>query len=439
MKVVHILPGSGGTFYCENCMRDSSLVRALRAEGHDVVLVPMYLPIYTDDRDVARDVPVFFGGINVYLQQQVPFFRKTPRWLDALFDARWLLGLAARKAGATRAAGLGKMTLSMLRGPDGNQAKELDRLTAWLGERGRPDVIHVSSVLLLGLAGALKEALGAPVVFTAMDEDVWVDELEDAYPEACWAAMREQARGVDAFVTVSDYYRRVIGERLAIPDEKLHVVRIGIDTDGYAPASADPSPPALGFLSRMGAGLGLDVLVDAFIALRERGRTPDLRLRAMGGATGDDRAFLDALRRRLARHGLDGAADFLPELEREARIAFLKSVSVLSVPIPGGEAFGTFILEALAAGVPVVQPQAAGFTELVEITGGGLLYDPAAPAGLPDALERLLLNRDQARALGRRGREAVMERFTVQRMARETLDVYRRILPQPGGPSTSAA
>ena len=160
MKIVHIVPGSGGTFYCENCMRDNALVKALRRMGHDVVMVPLYLPMFADDPELSEDVPVFFGGINVYLQQKLALFRKTPRWLDRLADARWILELAARKAGTTRAAGLGDMTLSMLRGADGNQAKELDRLIKWLAENERPDIVHLSNALLIGLARRIRAVCG---------------------------------------------------------------------------------------------------------------------------------------------------------------------------------------------------------------------------------------------------------------------------------------
>src|SRR5210317_621520 len=104
-------------------MRDATLAKAMRKQGQDVVLVPMYLPLYTDDPDITRGVPVFFGGINVYLQQKFPLFRKTPRWLDSILDSRFMLWLASRQEGSTSAQGMGNMTLSMLKGEDGNQAK----------------------------------------------------------------------------------------------------------------------------------------------------------------------------------------------------------------------------------------------------------------------------------------------------------------------------
>ncbi len=429
VKVVHILPGSGGTFYCENCMRDSALVKALRRRGHDVVMVPMYLPIYTDDATLAENVPVFFGGINCYLQQKFGFFRHTPRWLDRIFDARWILRAAAQRAGSTRASGLGAMTLSMLAGPNGRQAKELDRLVAWLSAEGRPDLVHVSSVLLLGLANSLKTALGVPVVFTTMDEDTWVDNLEPPFNERCWQAMRTQAADVDAFITVSNYYADVIGRRLALPENRLHRVPIGIDITGLDPAPTPPARPVVGYLSRMSRTLGLDILVDAVIALkRTRPGLAGLKLRAMGGKTGDDAAFVDSLRARTAAEGMAEDFEFHQEIDRAHRVEFLRSLTALCVPMPGGEAFGTFIIEALAAGVPVVQPRLGGFTELVERTGGGMLYEPNDASSVARALESMLSDPARARALGAAGREVVLRDYTVERMAERTEQVYRRVL-----------
>ena len=98
MKIVQITPGSGDNFYCENCLRDAALVKAMHKLGQDVILLPMYLPLQVDYKEIPRKAPLFFGGINVYLQQKLSFFRKTPRWLDSLFDRPGLLNWASHKA-----------------------------------------------------------------------------------------------------------------------------------------------------------------------------------------------------------------------------------------------------------------------------------------------------------------------------------------------------
>jgi glycosyltransferase involved in cell wall biosynthesis len=426
MRVVQILPGSGGTFYCENCLRDTALVQALRRRGQDVILVPMYLPLYTDGPDIARDVPVFFGGVNVYLQQQFGLFRRTPRWLDRVLDARWVLGLAARQEGSTTADGMGAMTLSMLRGEDGNQAKELERLVTWLAEAEQPDVVHISTSMLLGLARRIKEVLKVPVVCSMQDEDTWIDKVEGDYAAACWDAIRERAADCDRFVTVSHFYRDAMCSRLGLSADSVDVVPIGIDLDGYVQAKHD-GVPTIGFLSKLTPSLGLETLVEAFILLKRKDGLEDLQLRAMGGLTGGDKRSVARLQRKLVRAGMGGAAEFLTELDRPARIKFLKDLSVLSVPMPEGEAFGSFIVEAWAAGVPVVQPRAGAFPELVEQTGGGVIYDGKSPEALAAALEPLLRDRELARELGQRGREAAVESFSVETMAERMVGVYEEV------------
>lgn len=428
MKVVHIVPGSGGTFYCQNCLRDSLLVPALRELGLDVILVPMYLPLFTDGPPLEKDAPVFFGALNVYLQQKVPLFRRTPRWLDRLFDARWLLGLVARKAASTSAEGLEEMTLSMLSGADGAQAKELDRLLWWLKSEIKPEIVHISNALLLGLAPRMKDELGCRIVCSLQDEHDWVDAMRPSYLEKVWGAMAEKARAVDAFVPVSRYYADVMTRRLALPEEKVHVVYIGVPLEAYEYREPEFSPPTIGYLSRLSRSLGLAVLVEAFMKLKSRGGFENLRLRAMGGKTAPDERFLAGEKRRLKRRGLEGDVDFLDGFSRGERASFMHTISLLSVPVPGGEAFGMYLLEAMASGVPVVQPRAGAFDEIVEATGGGVVYEPNDADALADALAAMLSDPERAVDLGRAGRRAVEENFTIAESAERTRELYEMLV-----------
>jgi glycosyltransferase involved in cell wall biosynthesis len=426
LKVIQILPGSGGTFYCQNCMRDVALVKALRRQGQDVVLVPMYLPLYTDDPDITRGVPVFFGGINVYLQQHFKLFRKTPRWMDWLLDSRLMLWLAAQQEGSTKAAGMGEMTLSMLRGEDGNQAKEVERLISWLAESEKPDLVHISTSMLLGLAPRIKEVLKVPVVCSMQDEDVWIDNIDEPYPQKCWDAIAEKAAYCDQFVTVSQYYRDLMIDRLRLDPSAIEVVPIGIELDGYK-ESKHAGPPTIGYLSKLTRSLGLETLVEAFMILKRKEGLEDLQLRAMGGLVGADKKFVDGLRQTLNSAGMGSDVTFMTELDRADRIDFLKDLSVLSVPIPGGEAFGTFMAEAWAAGVPVVQPRAGAFPELVGATGGGVIYDGETPNALAAALEPLLRDPAHARSLGQAGRDSALQEFDVEKMATRMADIYKKV------------
>ena len=163
---------------------------------------------------------------------------------------------------------------------------------------------------------------------------------------------------------------------------------------------------------------GLDTLVEAYLRLRERGRVGNLKLRVGGSCGPADEVFVEGLRERLRAKGVLGDVEFHPNLDRAGKLAFLHSLSVFSVPARYGEAFGLYLIEAMAAGVPVVQPRAAAFPELIEATGGGVLCAPDNPHALAEGIEGLLLDRARAQALGEAGRRAVFGRFSAEAMAR---------------------
>jgi glycosyltransferase involved in cell wall biosynthesis len=424
LKIVQLTPGAGTDFYCENCLRDSALVMALRALGHDVLMVPLYLPLVTEDADPSAGTPVFYGGINVFLQQKLGLFRKTPRWLDRLLDAPWLLRLAAKRAGMTHPEDLGATTLSMLQGRTGRQVKELDRLVGWLGSQERPQVVCLSNALLLGMARELKDRLGVAVVCLLQDEDTFLDTLPEPYRGRAWALVREGARSVDAFLAVSQYYAAVAHRRLAPPADRVHVVYPGIDLAGYEPREGPADPPAIGFLAQMGPDKGLDTLVEAFILLKSRGHVKDLKLRVAGGRTAAEEPFVRGLVGRLEASGCAGDVAFILNPDRAAKQAFLGTLSVLSVPEKQGEAFALYVLEALASGVPVVEPRLGVFPEILDLTGGGTLYEPGNVEALADALEALLLDPARARDMAAQGRRVVADRFRVERMAQDALRVF---------------
>jgi len=428
MKFVHLSPGAGDSFYCENCLRDTELVLSLRRIGHDASSVPLYLPLMTDAAvDERLRGKVFFGGINVYLQQKSRFFRRTPRWLDRIFDSPRLLGWAGKKAGMTKASGVAQTMLSMLRGEHGRQVKELDRLVTFLAEQDRPDVVSLSNVLLAGLVRRIKQALAVPVVCSLQDEEGYLDSLDEPYREQAWEILRRRAAQIDAFIAPSDFYSRRMRQRLGLPGERFRVIHNAISPAGLAPASAPPAVRTVGFMSQMTAGKGLDTLAEAFVLLRRRGGFDDVRLRVFGGATEADEPFVRQVRRRLAEAGLTAAAEFAEDFHGDRKLEFLQSCSVLSVPTRHGEAFGFFVLESLACGVPVVLPAHGAFPELIAATAGGLLHEPNAPADLADKLAELLGDPARAAAIGLAGRKAVIEDFSPGAMARKVEALCREL------------
>lgn len=424
MKVVYVTPGSGWSFYCQNCFRDSALLKSLLRVGHDVVRVPMYLPSNLDSGDKIAGTPVFYGAINVYLKEKLPFYRHAPLWLERIFDSHVLLNIAAKKAGSTRAAGLEEMTLSMLHGEMGRQASELDHLIQYLKNEIAPDVVHISNALLLGLAHKLKNDLGAGVVCSLQDENEWVDLMDEHYQEHVWNLMAKKAEDVDFFVTASQYFLEKSQKQLNIPAEKIKVVYGGICLDGYLKSPLPFDPPVLGFLCRMSEYFGFGILTDAFIKLKKDSRFKDLRLHLTGGYSGDDKFYVNTQMKKITQNGFARDVQIFKDFKKDSRIQFLKSLTLLSVPVPSGEAFGAYQVESLAAGVPVVQPNVGCYPEFIEATNGGVLYEPNTPEQLAGAIADLLEDPERVRKLGKKGQGAVMEQFSMDTMAKNIARIY---------------
>jgi len=429
MRIAQLTPGSGDNFYCENCLRDSAIVRAMRAAGHDILLVPMYLPIQNAAVDPDAQGPLFFGGVNVYLQQKSRFFRHTPRWIDRWLDSPKLLRRFSSKAGATSPKLLGDMTVSMLKGPTGRQAKEIDRLVHWLSKPDqRPDVVCLSNILLAGLAKPLREKLHRPVVCLLQDEDGFVDGLPEPYRTRSWNLLADRSRDIDGFVAVSEYYGEKMRGRLHLDPDRVEVIYTGIELEGYEPAPEPPAVPTIGFLSRTCEAKGLDILADAFVILRKDHRLKDLRLRIAGGHNVEDEPFLERIKRELACWELEPYVEFVEQFDKETRIEFLQSLTVLTVPEKQPVAYGLYVLEALACGVPAVEPWHGVFGELLEFTGGGVLYQPNNAASLAEALKPLLVEPAKARELGRWGRDAILGRFGIERTVRDLGRFYNDVV-----------
>lgn len=319
------------------------------------------------------------------------------------------------------------MTLSMLEGEHGNQAKELDRLVSWLKHSEKPDIIHVSNILLIGLAETIKKTLNVPLVFSLQDEDTWLDAMDEPFNRLCWEKISEKSRFVDKFVAVSQYYADIMQKRVNIPADKISVIHIGINPEYYKPSALPFNPPVIGYLARMADSLGLGILVDAFTKLKKLPEYKNLKLKICGGGTSDDRIFLDDLRSKLSANNILDDVTFVPSFERETRMEFLQSLTLLSVPVPQGEAFGTYIIESLAAGVPVVQPEAGAFPELIKATGGGVVYKPGSPDALAIAIESLLSDQTRLTEMSQRGRLSVVEKFNITDMALKTLRTYESL------------
>jgi glycosyltransferase involved in cell wall biosynthesis len=328
----------------------------------------------------------------------------------------------------TRASDLAETTLSMLKGENGRQVKELNRLISWLKTVEKPDVVHLSNCLLSGLAKRIKEELNVPVISTLQDEDIFIDPLPEPSRSRIWETLSRSVCDIDGFIAVSQYFMKMMSDRLNIPEKRIKTIYNGIPLDGYEQSINDFNPPVIGFLERQCPEKGLHILVDAFIQLKKTEVFQKLKLRIAGGKTTADERYIRKIRRRLSSKGLLKDVEFLPCLNRIERVDFLKSLSVLSVPAIHPEAFGIYVLEAHAAGVPVVQPSHGAFPELLEMTGGGILCEPNDADDLAETLRSLLLNPKHAKSLGTKGRENVRRKFGIHQMGDEYLKYMEQVI-----------
>lgn len=427
MKIAHIIPGSGGSFYCGNCLRDSKYMKALQDLGKQVIKVPLYLPLFEDAHDLG-EIPVFYGAVDTYLKQRFPVFRHMPAFVDKMLNSKPVLEFAAHNAGSTNAKGLEEMTISMLLGEEGLQKGELERLVEWLRDHAKPDVVHLSNALLLGLARRIKQEIGIPVVCSLQDEDVWVDVMSDKHREEVWQIMEERGREVDAFVAVSNFYAEEMFKRLNIQKEQMHINYIGVDASDYKVKDVREKEPVIGYISRMNEENGLSVLVDAFILLKEEEKYKSVKLKITGGKTHDDNSFIKEQKKKIENAGLVSDVFWVDEYEGPARQDFFDSVAVLSVPVLNGEAFGLYQLEALASGIPIVQPKLGAFPEIVKLSGGGVIYHPNSPKKLAKALKSIIQNKDKLAELSERGLEGVKEHFDVHKQAKKLVDIYEKVV-----------
>ena len=436
---IAILAAGAGGMYCGSCLRDNALAAALLRAGQRVTLVPMYTPLRTEDGTAAID-QVFYGGVNVYLQHLSRLFRHAPRPIGWLLDRPGLLRLAGKFGAQTSPAHLGPLTLSVLRGEEGPAVKELRRLAAFLKEDVRPQVVSLPNLMFIGLARLLREELGAPVVCELTGEDLFLGQLVEPYRSKAREIIRQRAGDVSAFVATSAYYAAEMARYLDIDPARIVVVHPGVPGD-YLAADIPPRPaerpPTVGYMARVCPEKGFGQLLDAMPLLRELPGMADAKLLAGGYLGPGDRAwFSQAMQRAHSAVGDASAVIYLGELELAGKLEMLDSIDALCVPSVYSEAKGIYVLEALARGVPVVQPAHGSFPELIELTGGGVLTPPGDLPALARALAALLRDPGRRAELGRNGLQAVRAGFTADHMAAKMLDVYRSVLQGGNAPDT---
>ena len=422
--------------YCGSCLRDNAMATELMSRGHDVMLLPVYTPTFTDEPNVSND-HVVLGGISAYLEQYVPVFRKTPRWLDRIWDSKFVLSLASRRSISTNPKMLGEMTVSVLKGEQGFQSKEIEKFIEWVKHESPPDVVNLPYTLLLGMAQPLKEALNVPLVCTLQGEDLFLDGLQEPYRTDAINLIRQHIKHVDSFLSVSEYYERFMPGYLGIPEEKIQVVPLGINPQGFDLREQNRSGPfTIGFLARVAPEKGLHVLAEAYRLLRKSGELPEARFEAAGYMAADCKPYLEGIQQHLKKAGLEGEFHYRGVLDRADKISFLRKLDVMSVPATYDEPKGVSLLEAMACGVPLVQPRRGAFTEIVENTGGGVLVKPDDPESLAEGILKIFKDKQLAEELSANGFRGVREQYSAANMADRLLEAYESVIcPTPSVPA----
>jgi len=435
MKIIYVASGAAG-MYCGMCLHDNTLAAAMMAAGEEVLLVPTYTPLRTDETDVSTLPPMMFGGINVYLQQKSSLFRRTPWFLDKLLDNATLLNLVSRFAPAADASKLGPIMISMLEGEAGNQKKELKKLVHWL-EQERPDVVHLSNAMILGMAPPIRRALGVPIVCSLSGEDIFLEKLVPPYYERARQILRERAAEADAFTALNGYFADFMTQYMGLDRSRVHVIPHGLKLDGHGTRKPRrPGEPfTIGYFAHVCPEKGFHILVEAFRILCERKELPPIRLRAAGYLGKADKPYLARIEEQLRNWGLADRFEYAGEPDRNGKIAILQSFDVMSVPAIYHESKGLSILEALANGVPVVQPAHGSYPEIIADTGGGVLCEPENPEDLAAKLEMFIREPRLVEEHGARGHRAIRERYSDRRMAEETIGLYKRLIAEKTPPS----
>ncbi len=428
MKIVYLITGSGGSFYCGNCYRDMIYLRAIRkVPGINASAIPLYLPPDDMNTESGMDKNVFFGAVSMYLREKVPFLKNMPVFLDKLFDSGPMLKMAAKRAGTTRTEGFEELTLNMIKGENAFPEKELLRLIDYLCKDGKPDIIHLSNALVIGLARLIKSKLDVKIVCSLLNEDDWIDEMAEPYQSGAWNLISREAHNVDVFLTPSSYYKELFISKTGISGDNFNVIPLGIDPGELANIEKQDNYPAIGYFCRISSQNGFDKLIDAFIELKAGNDLPGLTLHVSGGYTGDDKPFIAQQIKKIKSSGYKAFIRIYPEFHGDSKHRFFSNIDVMSVPVRKHDGYGLYLLEANAAGIPVVQPATGGFPEIIQRTSGGVTYSPDSVSELSSSLLKLLNDHDMRLLLGKQGKEKVLAELSLEKMAEGLFKVYNSL------------
>ena len=412
-----IITAGGAGMFCGSCMHDNTWARALHQAGIEVSLIPLYTPIRVDEEDQTSS-PIFFGGINTYLNDHFGFWRRLPRILTRWLDSPAIIRRATRGAVETDAAKLGSLTASMVLGELGPHQRAGEELAEFVANL-KPDLVCFSNSLLSGSLRELRKHYNGPVYCVLQGDDVFLDGLVEPYRTTVMNRLTERASEFDGYIVHSKFYRDYMSQYLKLSREKFIELPLAIDCikhDGL-PKSEVGSAPTVGYFARICPEKGLDLLVQSVLHLKRD--IPEIRLKAGGYLGKQYQSYFDSILQ-MAKP-LGDAFEYIGSPSTHAeKVAFFKSVDVFSVPARFQEPKGLYVLEAWANGIPVVLPDHAAFPELVASTGGGLLSRTGSIESLAELLRQVLRDSNLRSDLAKAGYQGVREKHDLSALAKAT-------------------
>jgi glycosyltransferase involved in cell wall biosynthesis len=372
-RVIFLTAGAAG-MYCGSCLHDNLLANEMIALGHDCVLQPVYTPIRTDVKSIARQ-QVFFGGIQIYLIDRFPWLAKVPRWFWKPLNSPSVIRFITRRASSTDAQSLGHLAVTMLIADQGPLVDEVVRLVDWIDSE-RPDKVILTNLLIGGFLPMLSHRLPSTErIVLLQGDDIFIDFLPSPYRERVIDRLKLLIKHVDRLIVNSQFYADLMSSLLGVPAHRFEIMPLSIDTSSFAdirPSRPNSDSFRIGYLARIAPEKGFDVLVDAFIELAKTDAT--IRLEAAGYLAKTNERYLQTQVDKIRDAGLSNRFRYWGEVSAMQKKEFFASIDVLSVPTRYHDPKGLFLLESMASGVPVVQPSHGAFTQLIHQTGGGLLY-----------------------------------------------------------------
>ena len=419
MKILFIVPGSGDAFYCGNCFRDTLHANALRKAGHEVIVMPLYLPFTADA--FKADTQLFFPAVSFYVARKFFKRRQMPKWLKQILNSKYLLKFASSMSGTTSAEGMEDMTMSMIYGNDAVFDSEAKHIIEWIEKYDKPDIVHLSSTLLTGIARKIKQNSNITVVCTLQDEEVWIESLKKNCVPKAWQGIAENLCYIDKFVTSSNFYKAFALEKF--PQIKnIEVIYPGVELEKYA-SDVFPASPTIGFFYRMNKLNGLDILAEAFVELKKRDTVKNLKLKIGGGYAGDDKKFLKQVKKILSPYLSDVEISDSYNLGSHAK--FYSEITLIAVPLTFNEGVGLYLCETFAAGRPAVEPASGSFSEIID--NAGVVYQNNNSHALADAIETTLADQTLFQQLCKNAKNLAQTRYNASISAEKLVEQYELI------------